>query len=428
MSLFMTIPTASGLSLDDARLHTGNLLEGLTAGESYICYHLLPSGAPFVYTGVPVLQDEPALPEGSVEIALAQDGASYQMTVAEGVGTVEINGQTYAFNTREILGKAPLLLGAPAADVAKEEATTAETVNYTAAPYLYDPAGGTPVITLSTLRSDEVLGTGAHYAPTAFDRVAGFRLRQEVVNSLGVGTAETEVLAPLSYATDGLTFGKTHGLIKADGVQPEGAGSLFVALNVRPQDRAGTFFRDTTGIRMRAYFNGGSGRVFVATTDEKRLLNYSEWYAPGDPFEAEDNVCLLIEARPDFSRFASYRNGQFLRTWSRNHTNVTTKIDTTLPFNIGLTDFGVGVRKDYAFEGTLMDLRIWTDIEQRPDVTSKAVAALFIDETGAPKHPAIANMLFGMPRIWVPTDPAEANALVNLGAAGDFTGKTGDFA
>ncbi|RWR08150.1 hypothetical protein [Paenirhodobacter populi] len=384
-----------------------------------------------LYPTVPTENGTPladAAPNGeSVTISVTQDGAGFDITVPEGAGTIEIGGVSYAFDTADILGQAPLILGAPTtAAPVPEDLSLLTGVDYVVAPYLYDPAGGVPSVTLTTLRGDETLGTGAGYALTEFDRISGFSVRQDVTNSRGVGGAVAAIVAPLPYEPTRLTFGATHALVKADGVQPGGASTILAVVNAVLDERGGTFFRDASGTRLRAYFSSQSGRVFTSNMDGKLLLNFSEWYAPTEPFEAGDRICLMIQARPDFARYISYRNGALLKTWSRSYSGSTAKIDTTEPLTIGFTDFGSW--KDYAIRGGVEDLRIWTDVAEDIDITTNSFAALFMDDTGGAKHPDIANTVFGQPKIWLPTDPAQANALVNLGTAGNFTSKLGVFA
>ncbi|MFC3060260.1 hypothetical protein [Paenirhodobacter populi] len=367
-------------------------------------------------------------PEESVTIRVADDGRSFELTVAEGTGTIGINGTSYAFDTAEIIGKAPVILAPPTTAAAlPEDLAELTSVDYVTGPYLYDPAGGEPVVILRTIRGDEMLDLGPDYAPTPFDRIAGFSVRQEVVNGWGEGTATSEVVAPVAHAPAVLTFTRTSALRKADGIQAGGADSVLIVANTVLERRGGTLFRDPTGGKLRAYFSSGMGRLYASNLNGNKLLNFDGWFNTAIEIAEGDNVCLMLNLRSSgYAQVQSYRNGQVVASTSRTIASAAGKIDTSVMLTIGYTDFGSS--KDYSIEGGYQDFRIWTDLAEEIDISTSSFAYAFMDETGAARNPALANDLFGTPRIWLPTDPAQANALVNLGTAGNFTAKSEEFA
>lgn len=428
MSQYLTIPLEDGVSLANARLHAQNLLTGLTTGTTYTCYRLLPGSAAFVYSGEAVTVDDPGTESGpgeSVTLQLTSGNESYALNVHEGVGTLEINGLFYAYDTADIIGKPPFLLAGPTTTETVKDISAVEAVQYQTGAYLYDPAGGVPVVTLRTVRGSDVLGEGVDYAVTVFDRVAGFSVRQDVVNAWGQGVGTTEIIAPLTPQKTVLAFDGSHALVKSDGIQAGGAESLLIVANAVLQERSGTLFRDPGGTKLRAYFASEVGRIYASNLNGTKLLNYAGWYS--QDLVAGDNVCMMVYMNASgFSQMACYRNGTQIGSWSRASSALGVKLDTTDVLTIGYTNFGS--RKDYSIKGGYRDFRIWTDLEAAVDVSSQSVASCFIDETGAARHPTIGNTLLGKPRIWVPTDPAQANALINLGTGGDFTAKSGVFA
>ncbi len=431
MSLYLTIPVADAISLANATVHQGNALTGLTAGVSYACYRLVEAAAPFTYTGeaVNVSDGGEASSDGNVTLVLANDGQSYEMTVAAGVGTVAVKGQLYAFDTTDILGKAPLILGTPGTVAPLPAALSdLDTVSYAAAPYLFDPSGGVPVTTLTTVRAGQILGQGADYAVTAFDRIAGFTARQNVTNGWGTGTAQKAIVAPLAYTPGTLTFGSTHALVKGDGILAGGADSLLVVANLKPESRTGSLFRDSTGDKLRAYFSSNIGRIFASNMNGGRLLNFDGWYSGNAGLETGDQICLMLHLRAatGLVQVMSYRNGAVVTSTSKTSTAKGGKLATADKLAIGYTNFGGW--SELSVKGGYQDFRIWCDLPENIDITSPAVADWFIATDGSAKHPSIANSRLGVPRIWMPTEATQANALMNLGTAGDFTSKSGTFA
>ncbi|HEY0214475.1 MAG TPA: hypothetical protein VGC40_12965 [Paenirhodobacter sp.] len=364
----------------------------------------------------------------TVTIQLANDTHSYELSVAEGAGTITINGVSYTYDTADIIGKAPMILFGPRTALPlPADLSTLTSVDYVTGPYLYDPAGGAPVVTLSTRRGDEVLGAGPNYAPTDFDRISGFSAQQNVVNGWGKSAALTEIVAPHPYTPAKLSFTATHALIKSDGIQPGGADSMLIVANMMLEERSGTIYRDTLGTKLRAYFTSQSGRAYASDLNGGLLLNYNDWLKPADPFTADDNICLMLYMNtPGYAQIAYYRNGQKVRASSSTRSAATEKLDTTTVLTIGFTDFGS--YKDYSVKGGYWDFRIWTDLAEVPDLGTPSVASCFMTDSGTAKHPDIANARFGTPRIWLPTMPAQANALVNQGSSGNFTSKKGTFA
>lgn len=422
MSKYLTTPIEDGSSSGHAQLHDQNVstdpASAATDSGSSLAERSALEGAAVTFS------EEPA----SVTIRVSDNGESFEMTVAEVPCTVVINDVPYAFDTSDIIGKGPVILSSPTtAEDLPEDLSTLTGVEYVTAPYLYDPSGGAPAVTLSTLRGDEVLGDGAQYAPTDFDRIAGFSVRQKVVNGWGESLALSEIVAPLAHSPALLPFTATSALIKSDGIQPGGADSVLIVVNATLEDRTGTLFRDPSGVELRAYFSSGIGRAYASDVDAGRLLNFNSWYSATDPFETGDRICLMTYLRvPGYAQIALYRNGQLVRASISTRSTASAKIDTTNALTIGHTDFGS--YKDYSIKGGYQDFRIWTDLDETPDISTSGIASCFLDDAGDAMNPAIANTRFGMPRIWLPTDPAQADALVNLGTAGNFTSKKGTFA
>lgn len=423
MSKFLTIPVADGNSLTHAALHNSNQLSGLTAGTNYVCYALAAPSESFTATGEPLTVPDPeTLPEGSATVQVVVGAEAYELTVPAGTATLAINGAIYAFDTADIIGKAPVILAPAAAGPVVRDTT--DTVTYRTAPFLYDPAGGVPVVTLRTVRDGEVLASGDSYAIKAHDRIAGFSVRQEVVNAYGVQMSDTEILPPLPYTESLLPFSGNVALIKSDGIQTGGASNVLVVANMVLNARSGYIFRCGTN-GLRAYFQTNSfGRLFAGNTAGSLIYNFVSWYSDTEALTPGDRVCLLLYVKSTgYAQIATYRNGQVITASTRKATNLTPKLSVADSLS-----FGYRSSTEKAISGGYYDMRIWADIPADVDITSAAGVGQFIDAAGVAKHPMIANSLHGQPRVWLPGTVAEANALVNLGNGGAFTSKTGTFA
>ncbi len=428
MSKYLTIPAADGDSLANAQLHTSNALTGLTTGTSYICYQLSQTPQTLTYTGEEVTMSVAARAEGDVSITVAADNTSYILSLNAGANTIEINGLLYAFDTADVIGQAPLILTDPLNSATSiDDLSMLTQVDYTPAPYVYDPQGGVAVMTLTTLRDGVTLGTGTSYAPTDFDKIAGFDLQQDVVNGYGLTATATQIVPPLPYSGIMLPFTGNEALAKSDGIQANGADTVLIAVNATLQDRTGTIFRDPSGANLRAFFNASVGRLYAADMNARQICNYDSWYPTTEPLSESDSIGLLIYLKSSgYVQFVTFRNGTAITSLSRTKTGTDSPINTTQTLTVGMTDFGGS--KDYSIKGGLWDFRIWTDVPTTLDVSAANFVSMFMDGTGTAKHPSIANTFLGMPRIWLPTDATQANALVNLGTAGNFTQKLGTFA
>lgn len=423
---FLTIPVADGDNLSNARIHTSETLEGLQNGTNYICYQLSESSVSFAPGAV-----NAGLGSGqSVNVAIGED--AYELIVPEGTSTIMINGTAYDFNTADIIGKAPLILSVP---TVTGEPVAGETISYAPAPCLYDPAGGVPQTLLRTVRNGIVLQTGNSYTVDGFDPLGGISLRQETVNAYGVTTAETEVLSPPTYAPTPLVLSGARALLKSDGVQSGGATSLLAVMTYRLDVNDGTLFHmgDPSGTEHLIFYFGeknSDGRTFVRDANGGLIINYEKWITKSQMPGTTDKLCLLIYVQNTYyTRYALYRNGTLLQSFKRSGSVTGKMVSSAKPLAIGArnTIYSSGNVGNY-LKGDCFDMRIWADVSGTVDITTEAVARNFIDAEGAPRHPDVANYLYGTPKIWMPLDPAQANALVNLGSAGNFTSKKGTFA
>ncbi|RWR29815.1 hypothetical protein D2T29_13590 [Sinirhodobacter populi] len=357
--------------------------------------------------------------------------AAYELTLPEGTATLTINGAEYGFDTADVLGKAPLILGQPTVQGTIPE-TLPGTLEYLGAPFLYDPAGGQPRILLRTVRNGATLGEGGQYDLQELDLIAGFDLRQEVVNGYGARSTETTLRDPVTYATPGLAFTGTQVLNKIDGLQPGGAGSMLIAVNLTGYTRQSgnqTLLYSTAGgsmfrVALPSNASGSVGGIHVARVGGSLILNNSP-VMPADCFPvATDNLLILLYADAGgVWNYSVYLNGVSVKSASGQSTTSSALLSTENPWVFGTSN------NTYTLRSRVTDFRIWTDIPAAAVVTSAyETRSHFIDDNGAARHPDIADTVYGQPRIRMPLDSDEANALINMGTAGDFTSKQGAFA
>lgn len=427
MEKYLTIPVVDGTDLSNARIYDG--LPPATSGDGaeHICYQLSEVSAP-----APMAMSASAASTAVVQVGLGK--SVYELILPEGPAVLNINGTEYSFDTADVIGQTPLILGSPSVQ-GEIPNVTPGVVDYQPAPFLYDPAGGQPQILLHTTRDGSILDTGSQYALKDLDLIIGFDLRQEVVNGYGASSVETTLRDSAEYTTSGLQFTATQALHMADGILPVGAHNMLIAVNVTgftryPGHTQSIFYSNESGQMIRINLPSQSaltpnyGDINIARTDEKRLILYRPLLSPDTPVDSDDYILILayIDATGPWN-YSVCLNGQTMTSTSGTGSNNGSLLSTARPWMFGTNNAGTPLRS------RTLDVRIWTDISAGPVATSlRTTQGYFTHETGAPRHPDIANTIYGQPRIWLPTTSAEANALVNLGTAGNFTSKQGVFA
>lgn len=423
MARYLTIPIAD-TDLRNARIHQGATLSGLNNGSGYVCYRLSEVSADFTPNTQANLEDNVQT------VAVTLGDASYNLSVPAGAAVLKINGTEYRFNTADVIGKAPLILAAPS--VPSGAPTTAgASLSYTPSPFLYDQAGGEPVFVLRTVRDGAILAEGGSYTLSALDAVAGFSAQQDVVNAYGVSTVEGQILAPRAYAAPSLVFDGSQGLTKSNGVQAGGADSLLIAVNfsgfTKSASNKALFYSYDTKNFSRAVTpsssSGSVGGLHILRMGGAVMINNASVLPAEYTPTAQDRLLLLVYANVSGAwNYATYLNGVAVRS-QRGVTSGSGKISTAAEWTFGSANGSL------SFVGNIHDLRIWTDVSASEVQTASSVTCgYFTYATGAAKDPEIANLVYGAPKIWLPANKTDANALVNLGTAGAFTSKRGSFA
>lgn len=362
-------------------------------------------------------------------VAIVLEGSVHELDLPAGAAVLTINGQDYGFDTADVIGKAPLILAGATATALPTVAGA--TVAYQAGPYVYDPAGGVPEIALRTVRSGAVLEEGWSHVLTGLDLVAGFSTAQDVVNSFGVSTRVQEVLPPKAYTAPALAFSGTQRLVKADGILPGGADNLLFAINFsgfsRLSGNQSLFFSldgaSASRLVLPSANSGSVGGLNILRAGGNLVINNAAIFPKEAVVAKTDLFLALLHVRVSgVWNLTVYRNGSVFQALSGS-TAGTAKLSTAQEWGIGRDTAGSPL---YC---TIHDYRIWANVADSAVATATTpVAGYFIDGSGAARHPDIANTAYGAPRLWLPGTATAANALVNLGAAGNFTSRLGSFA
>lgn len=408
MADFLVIP--NGGNLGAGQVISGALLTGLAALTAYQIFKL---SAPRTFV---------TSTSGDTPVSIVVDGDSYAISVPAGVSTITIGGVDYEIDTAEILGQPPVILTDPAVDPA--EFGAGDTVTYIAAPYVYDPAGGAPVLSFDTRRSGTAVGSGASYVVTDLDAALGFEARQTVVNAHGVSRRSADLLGPAEYLATPLVF--TGQQISGPGYFDGLTGQQLMVATFGLADRATEaqpMYSGRGGSDENARINMTSGHVQLwtktnvdASTREVIFSGNNNLIYPANATTRADKITFITSLGTAVARQVALINGVLVAQAEKS-----TRAPYSWPSS---TLFRVGA-SNLTFD--LYDLRIWSGAEAVDDydIREADVCGLFVAADGDVRSPDLANGVFGVPLIQLPTDPAQANALVNLGTGADFTGITG---
>lgn len=374
----------------------------------------------------------------TTDVSVVAGESAFSVTVPYGDFSVTVEGTTYNLNTADIIGKAPVILRDATLSGMSTPVAAGDTVSVATSPYIYDAASGIPVVQYYFNRDGLILATGTSYTLTSLDVLAGIVVEQQVINAGGVGSRRTTVSEKPAYTATPLVFSGSQYLRRTGGagVDPDEVVIAITATNLtnaKLLSGNALFSADTVkgSARTHSYTSANSttgaiqGTMRVENTNGNTLA-YNSFVEPTEypPYDlaVTDKVSWLFS----FNKTGAYSqvmtvNGVVKVLRNGAMTPTVTQIDMSHAFTFGAAN-GRYAKFDLLDGRVFCGTGIWRDFSQIYN------RALFINEVGDPTHTLVANAAFGQPKIWIPLNAADANALVNLGTAGAFTSKNGTFA
>lgn len=374
----------------------------------------------------------------TTDVSVVAGESAFSVTVPYGDFSVTVEGTTYNLNTADIIGKAPVILRDATLSGMSTPVAAGDTVSVATAPFIYDAASGIPVVQYYFNRDGLILATGTSYTLTSLDVLAGIVVEQQVINAGGVGSRRTTVSEKPAYTATPLVFSGSQYLRRTGGagVDPDEVVIAITATNLtnaKLLSGNALFSADTVkgSSRTHSYTSTNSttgaiqGTMRVENTNGNTLA-YNSFVEPTEypPYDlaVTDKVSWLFS----FNKTGAYSqvmtvNGVVKVLRNGAMTPTVTQIDMSHAFTFGAAN-GRYAKVDLLDGRVFCGTGIWRDFSQIYN------RALFINEVGDPTHTLVANAAFGQPKIWIPLNAADANALVNLGTAGAFTSKNGTFA